>query len=567
MQTSSDPLDHQIQQRAQQWLRAPFDEKTQSTVREWLSHDRCELQDAFWKDLEFGTGGMRGIMGHGSSRMNQYNVQRATQGLCHWLLSKHAESPLKAVIAYDSRNYSRDFAWHSACVFAANGIEVYLFEHLRPTPMLSFAVRHLHAQCGIMITASHNPPQYNGFKIYNSEGCQYYLPEDEEIVQAVQNTAYNEIKASEPSDRRIHVVGSDIDQHFLDALQEQQRCSDANKKLGEQLLVIYSSLHGTGITLAPQALASWGFSKVVCVDAQSKPDGNFPTVTAPNPEDSSALELGVQQLLAHRGDLLIANDPDGDRMGVAVRHEGRSRILNGQEIGLLLADHILRHSDPLNNPTPALIKSIVTSNMIEAMGRTYNIPVYNVLPGFKYFGRLILQWQQTGKHRFLFGAEESHGYLAGLHARDKDGMVAACLIAEAALQCKLQKITLVDRLEQLYHQYGRYGHRLITISQPDTMEGRQKLSQIMQNLRSHQPHQLGAWKISDATDLLAGAKEPMVSADVLIWQLTPQAQVIIRPSGTEPKIKIYISHHVDGDDALLSSRLRELESHLRTLFK
>lgn len=565
----------EVLERAQQWLSNCFDEATRQRVQQWIDHDTAELEEAFWKDLEFGTGGIRGIMGTGSARMNTYTVQKATQGLCDWLKKKHPEKPLKSVIAFDSRHQSQKFALDAARVFAANKIEVWVFPELRPTPMLSFAVRHLEADCGIMITASHNPPQYNGFKVYNSEGCQFYLPEDSEIVQSVSHTSYEQIQASYLSDSFIRTLDAAIDEAYLKAISKEKRLKHLQNKDASSLHIVYSNLHGTGITLVPQALEQWGFSNLHLVDSQSLPDGDFPTVAAPNPEDPSAMELGLQQMLALKADLLLATDPDADRLGAAVIHDQKARLLNGQEIALLLTDFLLRYSDPSSSPQLAVIKSLVTSSLIEKLCKRHSVACFNVLPGFKFIGRLIAYWQKHRDYQFLLGAEESHGYLTGLHARDKDGIISACLLAELASECKSQNKTLIHRLEEIYLEYGYCAHRLLNLSQKDTPEGRAIMDDQMKKLRAHPPHEIAQSKVLNAVDLASDkVKEPLVKSNVLIWTLEDQSEIIIRPSGTEPKIKIYISYQAKKvtQEALGTSmqeagkRLDQLEEAIRHLF-
>lgn len=536
----AETIDDSILQRAKAWLHTPFDPQTSDIVHRWIEQDPYELKDAFWKDLEFGTGGMRGVMGVGSNRMNIYTIRRATQGLCNWL-NAHKNKPLKAVLAYDSRHHSKEFALEASKVFAANGITTYIFAHLRPTPVLSFAIRHLGADCGVMITASHNPPIYNGFKAYNSQGCQFYSPNDKSIISYVNECPFDIVKVASIDDPLIHILDESIDEAFLQAISLQQQTPDINQHAGKGLKIVYTNLHGTGGTMAIKALKKWGFCSVHEVLDQAQPDGNFSTVAAPNPEDASAMDLGVQQLLAQNGDLLLANDPDADRIGVAVNAANKSRLLSGQEIAILLCDHMLEHYVPQGAAQAAVIKSLVTSDLLHLLCNERKVKCFDVLPGFKYVGRLIRQWQDNHAYRFLFGAEESHGYLAGLHARDKDGIVALCLMAEAALKYKLQNLTLVDRLEQIYQKHGRYTHKLMTISQSESSQGYQKMQAIMKKLRQCPPKELAGFTVERIYDLLEDAEEPLAPSDVLVWYLKPQASVIIRPSGTEPKIKVYLN--------------------------
>lgn len=554
--------------RAKVWQKEPFDEATCKQVEQWIENEPSEVMEAFWKELEFGTGGMRGIMGIGSSRMNVYTVVKAAQGLGNWLKKKNPAKNLRVVIAFDSRHNSQKFAQECARVLAEMEIEVHLFKHLRPTPMLSFAVRELGADGGIMITASHNPPQYNGFKAYNSQGCQFYSPDDKEIVAEAAKIDYKDLIMTSKESRRIHLINETFDSSYLKAISSLALCKKVNTSHGEELSIVYTSLHGTGVTLAPLALQSWGFSKVFCVETQCLPNGDFPTVAAPNPEDASALELGQQLLLARSADILIANDPDADRMGVCVRQGARSKILSGQEIAILLADHLLKNSNLQVEPPLAIVKSLVTSPLIAEMAKRYKVACFNVLTGFKYIGRLINLWQGNREHQFLFGAEESLGYLAGTHARDKDGIVAACLISEAALCCKRQGITLADRLEEIYSELGRYCHKLINLTRSDSIEGREEIEKIMQTLRCFPPKTVGRWQVKSIVDLKRDpACEPLQKADLLLWNLEPKAQVIIRPSGTEPKVKVYIDLHSHQDAQSAASELRELTEAVRTLIE
>jgi phosphomannomutase len=573
--TRSSEISKEVLDRARQWLSNCFDEATRQQVQQWMDYDPVELEEAFWKDLEFGTGGMRGIMGIGSARMNTYTVQKATQGLCNWLKQRYPGKSLKSVIAFDSRHQSQKFALDAARVFAANKIEAWVFPELRPTPMLSFAVRHLQADCGIMITASHNPPEYNGFKVYNHEGCQFYLPDDENIVQSVNHTSYEDIQAGYLSDPLIHMLDASLDEAYLETITRERRLKRMSVELPKSLKIIYSNLHGTGITLVPQALKRWGFNEVQLVDSQSLPDGHFPTVVAPNPEDPAAMELGVQMMLAQKADLLLANDPDADRLGAAVIDEHKSRLLNGQEMAILLTDFLLRHNNPSQSPQPAIVKSLVTSNLIQKMCRRHGVACFDVLPGFKFIGRLMARWQKQQHYRFLLGAEESHGYLSGLHARDKDGVISACLLCELALECKLEEKTLVDRLEELYLEYGYSAHRLLNLSQKDTPEGRFIMDTQMKNLRQNPIQTLAGSRLIHTDDLsLDKVAEPLIPSNVLIWKLEDESEVIIRPSGTEPKIKVYISYQapVVTKELLKTSmqeaaqRLDRIEEAVRQLF-
>lgn len=573
--TYSGDVSNDVMNRANQWLSNYFDPETRQIVQSWIRKDPNELEEAFWKDLEFGTGGMRGLMGTGSARMNTYTVQKATQGLCNWLKNKFPDQPLKSVIAFDSRHQSQKFALDAARVFAANKIDVWIFPELRPVPMLSFAIRHLNAHCGIMITASHNPSQYNGFKAYNQEGCQFYTPDDAEIVKAVEEISYESIQTAQLSDPFIHTIDTEIDNDYFKAIAPQRRLKKLETQNGKGIHIVYSSLHGAGITLTPNALLSWGFKEVDIVNAQAKPDGNFPSVITPNPEDPSAMEMGIQQMLGKQADLLLANDPDSDRLGVAVIHEHKSRLLNGQEIAVLLTDFLVRHTDSSTTPPKAVIKSMVTSNLIREICKNHGIACFNVPTGFKFVGRLMAHWEKSGAYQFLLGAEESHGYLAGIHARDKDGVIAACLISELALECKLKNKTLVDRLEEIYKEYGYYGHRLLNLSQPDTPEGSHIMASMMTQLKQTPPEEISGLRVINKIDLNNpnDVQEPMVKSNTLIWTLENETEIIVRPSGTEPKIKVYIStsQRLENDSLLIcmqkaNRRLDVLEESVRKLF-
>lgn len=538
------------QQRYQSWLEDPtIDEATKEELR-GIAGDEKEITDRFYRDLEFGTGGLRGVMGAGTNRLNAYTVGKATQGLANWLLGQ-TDKP-SVVIAHDSRNNSPEFTLEAALVLAGNGIKTYLFPSLRPTPQLSFAVRALGASGGVVITASHNPPEYNGYKAYGPEGCQLVPHEAEQAIAAIQKVAsFGEIKrmAREDAERQGLLVwlGEDADRDFIEAVAAQSLNRDLLKRgAGRDIKVIYTPLHGSGNHPVRGALKEIGIESVAVVPSQEQPDGYFSTVKSPNPEEREAFALAIKQAQEQGADIIIGTDPDADRMGAVVKNnEGEYVVLSGNQSGAIMVHYVLsqlreRGELPANG---AVIKTIVTSEMGADIAKANGAEVINTLTGFKYIGEKMTEFERTGSHTFLFGYEESYGYLTGTYARDKDAVVAAMLIAEAAAFYKQQGKTLYDVLLELYGEYGYYLEGLESRTLKG-LDGVQKIGAIMDSFRSEAPTEAGGIKVSQVLDYSLGL-DGLPQENVLKYSLEDGSWFTLRPSGTEPKIKVYFA--VRGD--------------------
>jgi len=571
-------LDPAIQTRAESWLRAPYDETTIAAVKELFDTKQyTELTDSFYKDLEFGTGGLRGIMGAGTNRMNKYTIGRATQGLSNYLLKTYAGEQIKVAISYDSRNNSQSFARLVADVFSANGIQVYLFSELRPTPHLSFAVRHLACQAGVMLTASHNPKEYNGYKAYWNDGGQLVPPHDKNVIREVYAIEDpSQIKFT-PEEANIHLLGKEIDDAYLDAIASLIIRPEAVKRQ-EDLKIVYSPIHGTGVTLVPPALERWGFVNVHLVEAQAKPDGNFPTVVYPNPEEEEAMSLAVKTGEQIGADVIFATDPDADRVGAAVKNkDGNYQLLNGNQIGSLLVNYVLSAKKEQGDlrPDDYVVKTIVTTNLIADIAKQYGVTYYDTLTGFKYIGELITL--KGGQGRFLVGGEESYGYLVGELVRDKDAVVSAVFIAEMAAYYKDQGKTLFDALIALYVQHGYYKEKLISLTKKGKA-GAEEIRAMMERLRSEPPQTLGGIDVAEIKDyeksesynLKTGKREVinLPKSDVLQFITVDGDVISARPSGTEPKIKFYCSVRQPLNSAADFERVgQELEERVDRIMK
>lgn len=522
----------ELQNRINQWLGNSFDDKTKEEVKTLIATNPQGLIDAFYTTLSFGTGGMRGLMGVGTNRMNSYTVRFATQGLANYI--KKAVVGNRAVaIGYDSRNNSKTFAEDAARVLAGNGITVYLFSELRPTPLVSFACRYHKCTAAIMVTASHNPPQYNGYKVYWNDGAQVLPPHDSGIIAEVaQLSDPAQVQLAELSSPLIHLMGKEVDDAYLDAISPK-----APLKGAESLKMLYSSLHGTGITMVPKALQRFGFTNVLFVDEQVTVDGNFPTCKKPNPEEPAALTLGINKLLQEACDIFIATDPDCDRLGVVVRHNGQAVALTGNQIVAIAAEYICQ-TQKLPEKS-AFVKTIVTSELFREIVERHNHSCFDVLTGFKYIAEKIRQWEsEPNSYSYVFGGEESYGCLVGTVVRDKDAVSASCLFAQIALFAKQQNKTLVDLLEEIYMRYGVYVEHLISIDYEESQAGKAKMQNAMQSLRTNSPKTLSGLAVRSFQDLLQPSDLP--KSDVLIFTLADATKVVVRPSGTEPRIKIYI---------------------------
>lgn len=574
-------IDPATQKNIQSWLDSDYDEETKETIRRMQETAVDQLIDAFYTTLSFGTGGMRGLMGIGSNRMNVYTVRAATQGLANYILQQPIPSGLKThrvMIGYDSRNNSKEFAEEAAKVLAGNGIEAHLFDTLHPTPLVSFGCRLRHCTAGIMVTASHNPPAYNGYKVYWNDGAQVLPPHDAAIIAEVKKiSSPSQVKSiSELPNPLVVPEGNDIDANYLAAITELQLYPEENHKFGKKLKIIYSPLHGTGIYLVPEALKRWGFHDVHLVKEQAIPNGLFPTVELPNPEDPEALKLGIHELQKLHADIFLATDPDADRVGVAVEHHGQVHLLTGNQVAALCLNHVI---DALKTQqrlpkNAACVKTLPTTELFAAIAKQNNVTCFDVLTGFKYIAEKIREWENDPKHpyTFIFGGEDSYGYLIGTHSRDKDAVVLCALISEIALHAKLQNKTLIDRLEEIYAKYGHYLEGLLSINFPETKEGKEKMVSSMATLRANPPLALNGHKVIDIEDyqqcekttLVDGKKTPLTlpKSDVLLFRLENDGKLIVRPSGTEPKIKIYAALK-DTSQAAVDELMQEIKKLLQ----
>ena len=546
----------EYRERYEEWLNNPYFDEAIKKELQGIAEDDKEIKERFYKDLEFGTAGLRGIIGAGTNRMNLYTVRKATQGLANYIIKKE-EQAKGVAIAYDSRRMSPEFADEAALCLAANGIKAYVFESLRPTPELSYAVRRLGCIAGINITASHNPPEYNGYKVYWEDGAQITPPHDKGIMDEVKAvTDYSTVKTmelEEAKDKGLYeVIGEDVDDGYIAELKKQVIHQDAIDAVGKDLKIVYSPLHGTGNIPARRILKELGFENVYVVKEQELPDGEFPTVSYPNPEAKEAFELGLKLAEEGDADLVLATDPDADRLGVYVKDNasGEYRELTGNMSGCLLADYEIGQRKALKGlPDDGyLIKTIVTSNLADAIAKDYGVGLIEVLTGFKFIGQQILGFETTGKGTYLFGFEESYGCLIGTHARDKDAIVATMALCEAAAYYKTQGKTLWDAMVDLYERFGYYkdGIQAITLK---GIEGLQKIQEILETLRKNPPAEVGGYKVLKARDYQADTIKDietgevtgtgLPSSNVLYYDLTDDAWLCVRPSGTEPKVKFY----------------------------
>ena len=532
-----------------------FDEATKEELKA-IKDDENEIKERFYMDLEFGTAGLRGIIGAGTNRMNIYVVRRATQGLANYIAKVDKKSQGVA-IAYDSRHMSPEFAQEAALCLAANGIKAYIFETLRPTPELSFAVRHLGCVAGINVTASHNPPEYNGYKVYWEDGAQITPPHDSGIMGEVKAISdWNTVKTMDKEDAvkagLFEVIGQAVDDAYMAELKKQIIHMDAIQAEGRNLKIVYTPLHGTGNIPARRILKELGFENVYVVPEQELPNGDFPTVSYPNPEAAEAFELGLKLAKEVDADIVLATDPDADRLGVRVKDKnGEYHDLTGNMSGCLLANYELSQRKAVNGSLPedgALVKTIVTTNLADAIAKGYNVNLIEVLTGFKYIGQQILGFENSGKGTYLFGFEESYGCLIGTYARDKDAIVATMALCEAAAYYKTQGKTLWDAMIDMYEEFGYYKDAIQAVTMKG-IEGLQKIQEIMTTLRQNPPaefagHKVTAvrdYKLDEITDLATGEKKPtgLPNSNVLYYELTDDAWVCVRPSGTEPKVKFY----------------------------
>jgi len=540
----------EIRTRAERWLSKEFNEETRKEVREMLEKDEKKLIDAFYQDLEFGTGGLRGIMGAGTNRMNIYTLGMATQGLANYIIKQCGKKDIKVAIAHDCRNNSRYFAETTANIFSANGFEVYLFEALRPTPELSFAIRHYKCQSGVVITASHNPPEYNGYKAYWNDGGQVVAPHDDAIIEEVRKiTSVNDIKFNGKKDK-IRIIGKETDELFLNEVHKMSLNPEIIKKFSN-IPIVYTPIHGTGITLVPPALKMFGFRNIISVPEQDITDGNFPTVKSPNPEEPDALRLAIKKAVESNAELVMATDPDADRLGLAVKNrKGEFILLNGNQTGVILVWYILSQFKERNKykGNEYIIKTIVTSDLLEKIAEAYNVEYVNVLTGFKFFAEYIRE--NEGTKKYIGGGEESYGFLPGDYVRDKDAVASCALAAEATAWAKSNGMSLFELLLDIYVKYGFYKEKLINIVRKGK-EGADEIKVMMTGYRNNPPEMINnsrVVKVNDyetqvSHDILKGSKTGinLIKSDVLQFFLADGTKISIRPSGTEPKIKFYFS--------------------------
>lgn len=549
-------MDENVKKNYEYWCTSPiFDDATKSELKS-LEGNEDEIFDRFYRELEFGTGGLRGVIGAGTNRMNFYTVGKATQGLANFI-NKQGAAAKGVAIAFDSRRMSPEFADTAACVLAANGIKAYIFDSLRPTPELSFALRTLGCTAGIVVTASHNPPEYNGYKVYWEDGAQITAPKDAQIIGEVNAIKdYAEIKKMTTEEAKAaglyEVIGKEIDDKYMEALKKLVLHPEAIKQMASSLKIVYTPLHGTGNVPVRRVLKELGFEQVTVVPEQELPDGNFPTVSYPNPEDKKAFALALDLAKKVDADLVLATDPDADRLGVYAKDTktGEYKVFTGNMSGMLICEYEMSQKKALGilPANGALVTTIVSSNMAQTVAKEYGMKFIECLTGFKYIGEQIKFFEQTGSNEYVFGFEESYGCLVGTHARDKDAVVAVMALCEAAAYYKTQGITLWDQMLNIYNKYGYYKEDLFTMTFKGA-DGAKKMQDMMDAYRKNTPKQVGAYKVlrlrdykNDViTDLATGetTSTGLPKSNVLYFELENDAWFCVRPSGTEPKIKFY----------------------------
>lgn len=544
-------LDSNIQEKVNNWLTGNYDAETKAEIQQLVdTNDATALTDAFYKDLEFGTGGLRGIMGAGSNRVNKYTLGMATQGLSNYLLQLYPDQKIKVAIAHDNRNNSDVFARMTAEVFAANGIHVYFFEGLRPTPELSFAIRELGCQSGVMLTASHNPKEYNGYKAYGADGGQLVAPHDKNVMNEVRKIKDISDINFEGNAKNIEKIGAEVDEKFLSALAALSISKEAIERQ-KDLKIVFSPIHGTGGVLVPPVLKRFGFENVILVEEQMVVDGNFPTVVYPNPEEQEAMTMALNKAKAMDADLVMATDPDADRVGIAVKnHNNEFVLMNGNQAACMLIHYMLTAWEKAGKLTgnQYVVKTIVTSYMIDKIAASKNVDCYNTLTGFKYIGEIMTRLE--GKKTFIAGGEESYGYLVGEHARDKDAVVSCAMIAEMVAYYKDQGSSFFDALIDLYMEYGFYKEKLVSLTKKGK-SGAEEIQAMLQGFRTAPPATLGGSKVVMVKDYLSSVstnmetgeteKIDLPSSNVLQFYTADGSIISARPSGTEPKVKFYCS--------------------------
>ena len=558
-------------EKAEFWLNQNIDEEFKSAIRGLLKGDENELTEAFYKDLEFGTGGLRGIMGVGSNRMNKYTAGMATQGLANYLLKSFPNQDISVAVAYDSRNNSPLFGEQTANIFSANGITVYLFEELRPTPELSFAIRHFGCKAGVMLTASHNPKEYNGYKAYWDDGAQLTPPHDENVIKEVEAIASFDDIRFDPDKSKIIKISEEIDSLYVSNIKDlvlDQGVINSNN----DIKIVYSSIHGTGITMVPRTLKALGFNDVIIVEEQAEPDGNFPTVVYPNPEEAEALTLALKLAQSTDADILMATDPDADRVGIAIKdHNNEFMLVNGNQLASLLVNYILlarKKNGTLDSEKHYIVKTIVTTELIDAMCEAAAIDCFNTLTGFKYIATIIRELE--GEREFIGGGEESYGFMTSETVRDKDAVATCALIAEMTAYAKSLGKGVIDLLDQMYLENGVWFESMKSITKKGKA-GAEEISAMMQSFRSNPPASLAGARVSIIKDYLSGIETDLIdnnshplnfpSSNVLQFITEDGSKISARPSGTEPKIKFYFS----VNEKILE--LNEIESAKKSIKK
>jgi phosphoglucomutase len=563
-------MDSVIQERINVWLNGNYDAETKNIIAEFQKSNPDELADAFYRNLEFGTGGLRGLMGVGTNRVNKYTIGMATQGFANYLKKTYGNEEIKLAIAHDSRNNSRFFAETTANVFAANGFKVYLFEALRPTPELSFAIRYLGCKAGVVCTASHNPKEYNGYKAYWNDGGQLVPPHDKNViseVEAIQNV--NDVKWS-GGEANITIIGKELDEAYMNMVHNLSVYPDVIAKQHD-LTIVYTPIHGTGIMLVPQVLSKFGFTNVTVVDEQSTPDGNFPTVVYPNPEESETMSIGLNKAKVLNADILLGTDPDADRVGIGVKnHKGEWVLMNGNQTAVLAFAYMIeaRKAKGIARSNDMVISTVVTTEMINQVAKQNNVGCYNVLTGFKWIAEKIKELE--GKDNYIIGGEESFGLMIGDQIRDKDAVSAVAIMCEMAAYEKNQGKTLFDKMIELYIQYGFYYEHLISINKKG-MNGQKEIADMMQGYRNNPPQQINHsavvtlldYELQKGKNLITGETWDiqLPKSNVLQFITADGSKISARPSGTEPKIKFYFSVNttLESKEAFDSKQLELVE--------
>ncbi len=543
-------MDAAISEKVNVWLNGNYDQPTKDEILRIQKETPDELAEAFYRNLEFGTGGLRGIMGVGTNRMNKYTVGMATQGFANYLKKTYADAEIKVAIAHDCRNNSRFFAETVANVFAANGIKVYLFEALRPTPELSFAIRHLGCLAGVVCTASHNPKEYNGYKAYWNDGGQLVPPHDKNVIAEVDAITSVDKVIWSGGEANISILGKGMDDAYLDMVKGLSVYPEIIEKQHD-LKIVYTPIHGTGITLMPEVLKRFGFTNVTIVEEQATPDGNFPTVVYPNPEESEAMSIGLSKAKELDADILLGTDPDSDRVGIGIKdHKGNWVLMNGNQTAVLAFNYMIeaRKEKGVDQPNDMVVKTIVTTEMIDAIAKWYGINCYNVLTGFKWIAELIKE--KEGEENYIVGGEESYGLMIGSKIRDKDAISAVAILCEMAAYEKNKGRSLYDKLIELYVQFGFYKEGLISITKKG-MRGQEEIAEMMQGYRKNPPLEINGSKVVQLLDYelqtgtnlqtKEGWEIKLPKSNVLQFMLEDGSKISARPSGTEPKIKFYFS--------------------------